>query len=367
MNTEGDKKLTRVRDFLAGEEFDGVLLGKRYNFYWLTGGATNHVVTGTRDGGSFLLVTEDDVYLLASRIEMPRVSGEEDLGLDYYPVEYDWYDPDLVRIVEDLGLEQDRVRSDTSGAGFKLLPRDFGELRYGFTDEEIPRYRSLGEEVTNVVENYCRYEVEPGETEVEVAANLETKIRKIGVESTLILVGSDERMLSYRHPIPKDKSVESYVMIVICAHRGGQFVNMTRTVSFGPVPRGLSERQEVCARVDAAAIAGTTVGRPVSEVLGDMKEVYAENGYAEQWKLHHQGGATGYLEREYVVTPESMQVVKNNQPFAWNPSNEGAKTEDTIIVREGGFEFITEPGEAWPTFGVESEGEVICRPRILEV
>ncbi len=367
VNTEQEKKLGRVRDYLEEEGIDAVLLGRRYNFYWLTGGAANHVVTGTRDGESFLLVTADGVYLLASRVEMPRVTEEEDLRLEYEPVEYDWYAEDLVEIASELGLERDRVRTDTPGTGFDVLPVEFDELRYGFTDEEIPRYRALGEEVTDVFENYCRHEIEPGMTEVEIAANLAPEIRELGVEPTLILVGSDERVLSYRHPIPKDKIVEDYAMVVICAQRGGQFVNMTRTVSFGPVPRDLSERQKVCAEVDAAAIAGTTVGRPVREVLGDMKGVYAENGYPEQWKLHHQGGATGYLEREYVVTPESGQVVKDNQPFAWNPSNEGAKTEDTILVNEDGFSFITEPGESWPVWAVETEYGVVRRPCILRI
>ncbi len=366
MDSEREKKLNRVRAYLSEQPFTGILLGKRYNFAWLTAGADNHVEDGTRDGNSHLLVTEDRVYLLGSRIEMPRLRAEEDIGLGETEVEYDWYEGDLVEVVKGLSLDPKRIRTDTSGLGFSVLPGDFEELRYELTEEEIPRYRQLGKEVTEIVENFC-FTIEKGETEYEISARLAAGIKKHGINPALVLVGSDERGMNYRHPIPKGKKARSYVMVVVCAERRGQYVNLTRSVSFDPVEKELSKKQRVCAEVEAEAVINTKVGKPLNEVLDRMKEVYSAHDYPEQPELHHQGGPTGYREREFLVTPETKQEVRNNQAFTWNPSVNGAKTEDTILADRTGVSPISEPGESWPVWEVEKEDKVIRRPRIAEI
>ena len=55
-------------------------------------------------------------------------------------------------------------------------------------------------------------------------------------------------------------------------------------------------------------------------------------------KFYHQGGATGYETRDYIATPNSSLIVQPNQAFAWNPYIKGAKSEDTILVTEKGYE-----------------------------
>jgi antitoxin VapB len=59
-------------------------------------------------------------------------------------------------------------------------------------------------------------------------------------------------------------------------------------------------------------------------------------------ELHHQGGATGYGEREWVATPNGAEIVMNRQAFAWNPSARGGKVEDTVVLQDGAIEYLTE-------------------------
>jgi len=60
-----------------------------------------------------------------------------------------------------------------------------------------------------------------------------------------------------------------------------------------------------------------------------------EQGFADEWKLHHQGGPAGYEPREFVATPITDNVISAGQVFAWNPSiTGGVKSEDTVFDRQ---------------------------------
>ena len=90
----------------------------------------------------------------------------------------------------------------------------------------------------------------------------------------------------------------------------------------------------------------------------------ADAGFPGEWKKHHQGGAIGYDDREYVIYPGIQETVLENQAFAWNPTITGAKVEDTIIAHKNGFEVITRT-EDWPLLNVELNGNVYPQPTIL--
>jgi hypothetical protein len=58
--------------------------------------------------------------------------------------------------------------------------------------------------------------------------------------------------------------------------------------------------------------------------------------------MHHQGGATDYLEREWFARPGGTERALSQEAFAWNPNLQGAKTEDTVILHGGNIEILTE-------------------------
>jgi antitoxin VapB len=90
---------------------------------------------------------------------------------------------------------------------------------------------------------------------------------------------------------------------------------------------------------------------------------YTDEGFPGEERAHHQGGPTGYGEREWVATPNGTEAVVNNQAFAWNPSIRGGKAEDTVILTDGKIEWLTATpelpvihaevnGRAYPAAGV---------------
>jgi antitoxin VapB len=102
--------------------------------------------------------------------------------------------------------------------------------------------------------------------------------------------------------------------------------------------------------VNAALLNATRVGETSAELFKLAQLAYAAQGSPGEERFHHQGGATGYGEREWVATPEGADVVVNNQAFAWNPSIHGAKVEDTVILRNGVIENLTATPDL-PTLG----------------
>ena len=83
------------------------------------------------------------------------------------------------------------------------------------------------------------------------------------------------------------------------------------------------------------------VGATSAELFKVAQAAYAAQGFPGEERFHHQGGATGYGEREWVATPSGTEVVVDNQAFAWNPSIRGGKVEDTVILRNGVIENLT--------------------------
>ena len=139
---------------------------------------------------------------------------------------------------------------------------------------------------------------------------------------------------------------------------------VTRLVHFGAVPDEIAERYRALQRVEVNLIAATRPGATAGDIFELLKDSYAAAGFSDEWREHHQGGATGYLEREWVATPGGLQRVESPQAFAWNPTIAGTKIEDTVIVTEADTEIISTAG-TWPCDELEANDATWARPRIL--
>ena len=119
-------------------------------------------------------------------------------------------------------------------------------------------------------------------------------------------------------------------------------------------------------------IAATSPGATWGSALAKGLDVYASAGHPDEWQHHYQGGPIGYGAREFSVAPPSApnaftdEVVLPGQPFAWNPTVAGAKSEDTFIAAEGGAQALTN-GDGWPTLSFDTPARAITRPAIAEL
>ena len=364
---EINEKRLRLSDFLAQHGLDMVLLSRRANFAWLTAGCSNHVSQASDVGTATLVATRDVIRCVANCIESPRMQTEELQDRRIEVITYPWYDEAAASAVWAEVVGRQRAAADSLLPGMPghvtLLPPAFSQLRWKLCRAERRRYRALGAAVGAGLQEVCR-QIEPGQSEHEVGAALAARLHREGIRTPVILVAADERIDRFRHPIPTERRVTRRVMVVVAGERDGLISSATRLVVFGALPSGLRRKHDAVVRVDAALMAATTPGRPLCEVFAEGRRAYADAGFADEWKLHHQGGPTGYAGRELRATATTTMPVLADQAFAWNPSITGTKSEDTILVRADKVEVLTQAVD-WPMIEVDVGGTTWRRPDIL--
>src|SRR5215212_2509435 len=325
-----------LRELMEERSVGALLLNHHTNFAWYTGGADNRVDRGVPAGVASVLITEDDVYILTDNIEAPRMREEQMLGMEV--VEHPWYEEPVSLLRELTGGAG--VGTDGSSSHGQDLSAEIAPLRYVLDKDAIEAYRRLGTDTAlamSEVANSLSLETD----ELEAAANLSAACLKRGMYTPVLLAASRERLVRYRHPIPHGGPLGRQAMLVACAERGGLFANLTRMVYFdGPDPE-TARRQQACQEIlRRMREEATRQGRTLAQAFEDCRRFYAEAGFPEGWQHHHQGGITGYASREIVATPTAQQEIEMGQAFAWNPSLEAAKAEDTFILTPNAPEIL---------------------------
>jgi len=369
VNAEIAEKMGRVQQFLGAEGLDGILLTQVRNVYWITAGVANNQIVLNKDVGAVSLLIKKDgsKYLICNGSEAGRMMDESLGKLGYQLKMYNWYEANPVKdvrgdIIKELA-GKGTIGSDASYPGTVLVADKFKNLRYSLTDGDIKRYRWVGKEVTAAVQEVCR-KLQPGVDEFEIEAITATALRSRGILPTVLLMGVDDRISKYRHALPGGAKLQKYAMVNVVAEKWGMPIAVTRFVHFGQLPQELEAKLQKTARVNAQYEAATVPGKSCAEIFEEAKTWYAEAGYPDEWMKHHQGGAIGYDDRDYVIYPGIQEVVQDRQAFAWNPTITGAKIEDTIIAFKDRIEVVTRADE-WPIIKVELGGKTYDQPSIL--
>jgi len=366
--SEAEEKVTRVRKLLAKEKLDGLVIATERNLNWLTAGGKDTVVWAQRESPVKLLVTPDALRLVADNIEGPRVMTEELRGLGYEWSKYAWHakESDALeplikgkKIAFDLPAAAISYRRDP--AAFVI---DLQDAYYPITNGELKKYRWLGRKTAEVLEQVAQV-VRPGMTERDVQYLLAREFWYWDIFPTVILSAVDDRFITYRHPVVVGQTLRSYVALNVCTRRWGLTVSTTRLVHFGKPPAALEKAWTDGPRVMAAMWHASAPGNSLGDVLRAAQRAYSDIGHPDEWKLHHQGGMILGLERLYLVQPDDKTAIKPGMVLAWNPSVQGAKFEDTVVVKpDGTLENLT-ASKKWPMVTVTNGGRSFEIPGLL--
>lgn len=334
---EFETKRQRLCQHMSLAGLAAVQLKLTENIAWLTAGRVDRRVLLPSSLGiaTILLLRGGDVFYLAPDNEGRRLAEEDFAGLPFTAVTAPWHALDLPERARWLAGDG-AIVADTTPEGTSLLL----DHRASLTETELERYRWLGSNTAQVTANMLK-SLKPGVTERTMAARIASGLLEQGIEPSVLLMAVDDRILRYKHAVAQNATLERFGMLNLCSRRWGLCISITRFVHFGPLPQHLQDAFAAATEVNARLLAATKVGASAAELFATAAETYASLGFSGEELRHHQGGATGYGEREWLATPAGKERVVNNQAFAWNPSVAGGKVEDTVLLRDGKIELLT--------------------------
>ena len=355
-----NEKVNMVLRVIEKHKADGLLLLSQRMISWLTGARGFINIASTDSVFRVLITNSKKIYLIVNNIESLRIVEEELQDIELPVAEFPWYDLK--------GAE--KIVSEIMGSHSKLLieqdvEEELVRLQYVLSNVEQNLMRVLSAEVAMLTEQTLM-NVKRGQTEFEVAGEVAKSFLTSGIEPIVLLAAADERAMKRRHPLPTTNFINHYLLFSACGRRHGLVASVTRTLSLDSFFPELVRRHRSVGYVDATAIAASIAGASLGDIFAQIQMAYATEGFGNEWKLHHQGGISGYASRMVFATPNSTFKLADGMVATWNPSISGVKSEDTCLVSSNGIEVLTvRTGSPWPMYQYSINGVTVTRPGIL--
>lgn len=361
---EVEYKLTLIRESLEETGAIAIHLKGTDWFAWATAGASNTVLLTVETGVAEILVTNDNAWIFTDEIEAQRLFDEELIGIE------NCYEPQINPWAESIKREyfiteitgSGKTLSDRSSSPDSSLPMSLVHHKRTLLPTELDRYRQVGHLASEAMTEVLT-QVHPDWTEYQLAGAGANALWKRGLHPALTLAAGARRLPLYRHPTPTNEEIGQIAMLVFCARGFGLIASLTRFVCFGSLTHEQRELHRQVREIEAAGLNQCQIGTPIDRVYETLKHAYEQQGYPRAIYDHHQGGTAGYLAREIVATPTTLDRLTASMAIAWNPSLPGAKIEDTFVLHsDGSLENLTFDSH-WNNIDVDGR----LRPVPLEI
>lgn len=344
-------RVERLREFFEGKQVDAFLVTSEKNRRYLSGfsGTTANLLILKDDA---LLIT-DFRYLEQAGKEAPRfrvVDNERNM-LERIALLL------KERKVKRLGFEEKHVTVEEYGKwgalfeAVQLLPMGnaIEEMRLRKDEEELNRIRKAAAIADQAFQHILTF-IRPGVTEMEVAAELEYQMRKLGASGpsfqTIIASGFRSAM---PHGVASEKKIENGELVTLDfgAVYQGYVSDITRTVAVGEISPKLKEIYEICLEAQKEGVRKIGPKMTGKEADAICRDYIAAKGYGEAFG-HGTGHGIGLdiheeptlsLKGEIVLEPGMVVTV---EPGIYLPGLGGVRIEDDILITENGNEVITQ-------------------------
>ena len=347
MNVKG--RIERLRDLLTEKVVDAVLVTKEENV---------HYFSGFRGDSTALLVTHERLLLVTDSRYTEQASAEASL---YEIVEQR---DGLYRKVAELAVEAGVVALGYEGAAlvcdqYEKLKEMLGEISFDTSlaldalrqvkdADEIALIRRACAIADEGFAHIIRY-IQPGMTEMEVAAELEHYMRTLGSERPAFqtIIASGVRG-SLPHGVASDKVIARGELVTmdfgaVCA---GYHSDITRTICVGRADVRQREIYDAVLSAQMRALAALRPGVTGIEVDRVARDSLAEKNF-EQYFGHGLGHSLGLeIHEEPRLSKAGKHIMQPNmlitdEPGVYIPGWGGIRIEDTVLITADGSEPLT--------------------------
>ena len=351
MNIEA--RLTRLRTLLAENIVDAVLITKEENVRYFS---------GFRGDSAVLLVTAERLILVTDRRYTEQAAAEAPL---YEVVEQR---DGLYGKAAELAVDAGVVSLAFEGGALVYikviwLRERLGEISFDTPLNLDPLRQVKDADEVALIRRACAIAdagfahiidyIEPGMTELEVAAELEHHMRMLGSERPAFptIIASGIRG-SLPHGVASDKVIERGELVTmdfgaVCA---GYHSDITRTICVGHTDARQRELYDAVRTAQERALAALCPGVTGIEVDRVARDCLAEQDL-DQYFGHGLGHSLGLeIHEEPRLSKAGKELLRPNmlitdEPGVYIPGWGGIRIEDTVLITADGAEPLTRAGK----------------------
>lgn len=342
-------RLHRLRAKMIADGADGVLVTKPENMQYFSG------FTG---GEGALVITEDEAILITDFRYTEQAEQEtvgfmilrQERALTVEAAEV------LARCAKKILIEQNHMQLETYLALTNALtdaawvPTELDSLRIIKDEKEVELIRKAVH-ISDQAFSEVLSVIKVGMTEMEVAAELEYRMRRMGSERPAFptIVASGVRG-SLPHGTAANKVIEEgdFVTMDFGAVYQGYHSDITRTVCVGKASQKQKELYHIVLDAQLSGVAAVCAGKKNNAVDMAARYVITQNGYGKEFG-HGLGHGVGLEIHEWPrLSPKAEPMtlasgmIVTVEPGIYLPEWGGIRIEDTVLVTSNGCDILTQ-------------------------
>ncbi|WP_310550875.1 M24 family metallopeptidase [Paenibacillus glufosinatiresistens] len=342
--------LHQLESRMAGDGLDALLVTDPKHVYYLTGFASN---PHERFLG-LLLIRGEKPALIVPALDAEAAHAASSVGNIVTHADTD--DPYALLAARlgtfrgRLGIEKEQLtlaryeRLQAAAPGFDAA--DIGPalraMRAVKTPEEVSRMRRAAELVEEVLRGGLA-KLAPGTTEVDLVAELEYLMKKLGAEGpsfdTMVLSGPNTAL---PHGVPGSRVIQpgDLLMFDLGVFAEGYASDITRTFAVGEIDGKLRDIYGAVLAANEAGIAASLAGAAYGSVDRAARQVIEEAGYGPYF-MHRVGHGLGMDTHEYpsLHGMNEDRIGEGNvftvEPGIYVPGIGGVRIEDEVFIENG--------------------------------
>ncbi|MET3290136.1 UNVERIFIED_CONTAM: Xaa-Pro dipeptidase [Brevibacillus sp. OAP136] len=350
------QKLQTLHTYMNEQGLDAMLLTTPKHVYYLTGFLSDpHErflgLVIPKQGEAVLIVPALDLEAAQQSSSVKTIATHTDTQNPYEVLQ-----AHLPAGIKRLGLE----KGDLTVSRFEALAAVIQAADYVDVDVPIRQMRMVksADEVSRIKKALQITEdalaavvgqVKVGMTELDVVAELEYQMKKLGSEGlafpTMVLAGEKSAM---PHGAPGNRTIQAGELLLfdLGVAYDGYYSDITRTFAVGEVGAKEQEIYQTVLAANLAGIGATKAGVTLASIDRAARDVIAAKGYGDYF-IHRLGHGLGMDCHEYPsVHGENQDLLQTGmvftiEPGIYVPGIAGVRIEDDVWVTENGCEVLS--------------------------